>query len=156
MWDAICAPEKVGVGALYAEIPEFSKNRDAVKAHVIKIARIHLEESFDLRTGGTEYGITDGKSRNRNRIWWVQAETMVGFFNAWQITGEEKYIKAVYLQWNWIKKSQIDSKCGDWFWSVDASGYPDFSHPKGGNWKTPYHTARMCLELIGRIENHGN
>jgi mannobiose 2-epimerase len=152
IWEAVTVPEDAGIGEIYAEVPEFAKNREAIRAHVIKMARVQLDEGFDAVTGALENEIHEKNKRDRTRIWWCQAESMVGFFNAWQLTGEEKYIKAVHLQWKWIKTHQRDTVNGDWFWGVAPDGRPILQYPKGGNWKTPYHNARACMEIIRRME----
>lgn len=85
-----------------------------------------------------------------SRIWWVQAEAMVGMVNAWELTGEEKFLSAACQVWQFIQDHMIDHSNGEWFWEVDASGQPNLSRPKGGLWKTSYHNGRACLEIIQR------
>jgi mannose/cellobiose epimerase-like protein (N-acyl-D-glucosamine 2-epimerase family) len=45
-----------------------------------------------------------------------------------------------------------DRRHGDWFATVDAAGRPR-DHEKAGFWKTPYHNARACLEILGRTQD---
>jgi mannobiose 2-epimerase len=115
----------------------------------INIARTALVEGFDKTTGGFENTMLDGK-RDTTRIWWNQAESLNGFYNAWELTGGEDFKNAFLKEWEWIKKSQRDSKNGDWFWAVDKEGNPDLHEVKGGNWKTSYHNSRCCMELLKR------
>jgi mannobiose 2-epimerase len=84
------------------------------------------------------------------RIWWVQAEALVGLVNAWELSGDEAYLEAAETVWTWIDEHQADREQGEWFWAVDANGIPDRSHPKGGLWKTSYHNGRACMEIIQR------
>lgn len=101
--------------------------------------------------GGLAY-----ESENENRIsekhWWPQAEAMIGFFNAYQITGDEKYFQYSLGCWRFTSNYIRDHQHGEWFWGV----YTDHSlmqgHDKVGLWKCPYHNARACMELIRRIE----
>jgi|WetSurMetagenome_2_1015567.scaffolds.fasta_scaffold94812_1 cellobiose epimerase len=116
---------------------------------VIRMARIGLDEGFDKTTGGFENTFIDGK-RDRTRIWWNQAEALNGFYNAWELTGQDDFKQAFMKEWNWISTYQKDAKDGDWFWAVDAAGKPDLTQPKGGNWKTAYHNSRCCMELLRR------
>ena len=84
--------------------------------------------------------------------WWPQAEALIGFYNAYQLTGKVEYLDIVYKNWKFIKKHIIDPQNGEWFWGV----YEDYSvmrKDKAGFWKCPYHNSRACLELIRRIEN---
>lgn len=124
---------------------------ERIRPAVIRLAETALAEGFDPRTGGMENEWHEGH-KDRTRIWWCQAETLVGFYNAWQMTGDGKFLTAAAKTARWIEGFQKDRAGGDWFWAVDPEGKPDLSQPKGGNWKTSYHNARCCMELIHRIE----
>lgn len=88
------------------------------------------------------------------RIWWVQAETVVGFLNGWQKDKEQtKYLEAARNQWEFINKYVIDKRAGsEWFREVDPDGTPDPESPIVEPWKCPYHNGRMCFEVIRRME----
>ena len=58
------------------------------------------------------------------RSWWEQAETVVGFLNAFEITGDESYLERSLNSWEYIKKNFIDKKNGSWFSYVSESGVP--------------------------------
>lgn len=83
------------------------------------------------------------------RVWWVQAEAILGFVHAWEKTGDEKYREAVREIWRYVRETMIDKRPGsEWFWDVDESGVPQSRKPIVEPWKCPYHNGRMCLELI--------
>jgi len=88
------------------------------------------------------------------RIWWVQAETVVGFLNGYEKNPEKtEYLKAAKETWEFIKKYVIDKREGsEWFWRVSIDGMPDEGKPIVEPWKCPYHNGRMCLEVIKRSE----
>ncbi|MCR4657618.1 MAG: AGE family epimerase/isomerase [Lachnospiraceae bacterium] len=89
---------------------------------------------------------------NTVRIWWVQAETVVGFVNAYEKSGDEKYLKAAENVWNYIKEYQIDKREGsEWFYAVDENRRPDPEKPIVEEWKCPYHNGRMCMEIMKRL-----
>ncbi len=96
-----------------------------------------------------ENGIVD-----TTRVWWVQAEAVVGFLNGWQRTpGEPRYLEAAWDIWEYIKENLVDKREGsEWFWSVDEGGKP-LEKPIVEPWKCPYHNGRMCIEVIRRIRN---
>lgn len=121
-----------------------------IRQPIIDAARVALVEAFDRTTGGFENCKLDGK-QDTTRIWWCQAEALVGFFNAWELTGGEDFKSAFQKEWEWIKVHQIDLKNGDWFAAVSKEGNPDLSQAKGGNWKTSYHNARCCMEILRRV-----
>lgn len=84
------------------------------------------------------------------RVWWVQAEALLGFLNAWKHTGEDRYLDAARSQWEYIKEKIIDPREGsEWFWSVREDGTP-IEKPIVEPWKCPYHNGRMCLEVLRR------
>lgn len=90
---------------------------------------------------------------DQRRIWWVQAEAVVGFYNAYQKTGDEKYLAASNDIWAFIKEHVVDHReGGEWFWNVDENGTPEWKRPIVEPWKCPYHNGRMCMEIIRRID----
>lgn len=86
------------------------------------------------------------------RVWWVQAEAIVGFVNGYQKDREKScYLKAAEELWDYIGSYVIDKREGsEWFWSVDAEKKP-MEKPIVEPWKCPYHNGRMCMEVIRRI-----
>lgn len=89
---------------------------------------------------------------NKHRIWWVQAETVVGFLNGWQKNPDKpEYLDAAKAEWNFIKEYVIDKRKGsEWYWEVDPDGKPYEGRPIVEPWKCPYHNGRMCFEVIKR------
>ena len=87
-----------------------------------------------------------------DRHWWVQAETVVGFLNAYTMTGIEEYLEMSLKAWRFISENMVDRKNGEWYWSVDNNLKPNLKDDKAGFWKCPYHDSRMCLEIIERIK----
>lgn len=92
---------------------------------------------------------------NENRVWWVQAETVIGFLNGYEKEPEKtEYLKAAVSEWEFIKKYVIDKREGsEWFWEVNKDGSPIEGRPIVEPWKCPYHNGRMCMELIKRSKN---
>lgn len=88
--------------------------------------------------------------------WWPQAEAMVGFFNAYQITGDPKYLYNSLQSWAFIKKYIKDDKNGEWFWGVNSDFSTMHNEDKAGFWKCPYHNGRACVEIIKRIKSITN
>lgn len=85
------------------------------------------------------------------RVWWVQAEAMVGFCNCYEKTGEEKYKDITEQLWDYIKNYIIDKREGsEWFWDLDKENNPVSRKPIVEPWKCPYHNGRMCMEIIRR------
>lgn len=91
---------------------------------------------------------------NVNRVWWVQAETVVGFLNGYEKSPEHtEYLDAAKAQWEFIKEYVIDKREGsEWYWEVRADGTPIVGRPIVEPWKCPYHNGRMCMEVLKRIQ----
>lgn len=93
----------------------------------------------------------DKEHIEKKRVWWVQAESVVGFINAYQKSSDKKYLDVAKEIWEYIKVGMIDKREGsEWFNEVGFDGKP-FEHKEiVGPWKCPYHNGRMCLEVISR------
>ena len=102
------------------------------------------------KNGGLNYELEAGLW-NKEKHWWVQAEAMVGFFNAFQISGKHIFYDRFEECWQFIKQYMLDRQNGEWFWGLNE----DFSVMQGqdkvGFWKCPYHNARACLEILKRL-----
>ncbi len=111
-------------------------------------ARIY-ETAFDGHSlaNECEKGVVD-----ESRVWWVQAETVVGFLNGYeQEPSKLEYLEAAKKVWGFIQEYVVDKrKGGEWFWKVDREGRPIGEEPIVEPWKCPYHNGRMCFEVIRR------
>lgn len=89
---------------------------------------------------------------NTTRVWWVQAETVLGFLNGYEKSPEIKeYLEAAKNEWNYIKTHIIDKRPGsEWLSEVDIDNNPTSRKPIVEPWKCPYHNGRMCFEVIKR------
>jgi mannobiose 2-epimerase len=119
-----------------------------MKTNAVKMADA-AAEGLD-KDGGLWYE-TESSHLIKEKHWWPQAEAMVGFFNAAQVSGDEKYIQRSINSWQFTKQFILDAKNGEWFWGVkeDYSIMPN--EEKAGLWKCPYHNGRACLELLRRL-----
>lgn len=94
-----------------------------------------------------ENGVVD-----TTRVWWVQAETVIGFLNAYQKNPDKKeYLEAAKSVWGYIRDNIVDKRPGsEWFSEVDENRQPTSRKDIVEPWKCPYHNGRMCLEVIRR------
>ena len=99
-----------------------------------------------------EYFITD-KKWVKEKHWWPQAEAMVGFFHAWQTSGNRQWLYQSIQSWVFVKEKLLDKQNGEWFWGIDEKGELMLQEDKAGFWKCPYHNSRACLEIIKRIQS---
>ena len=97
---------------------------------------------------GLDYEIVNGK-KNTTRAWWPQAETMLGFGFGWQETKDPVWLKRMRIQWDYIRKTTVDSReGGEWFNELREDGTLVEEKPMVEEWKCPYHNGRMCLRLM--------
>lgn len=94
----------------------------------------------------------DRGKENKMRVWWVQAESVIGFINAYQKDPKQpEYLRAAVDIWNYIQTKMKDPRpSSEWFWQVDDSGSPDRQKPMVEPWKCPYHNGRLCFEILRR------
>ena len=101
--------------------------------------------------GGLCYEGRDGRIIDPGCECWPQAEAIVGFLNAFQLSGEEKFLIAARQNWDYIQRRLVDRVHGEWFWRINPDGQPDAKLPKVSEWKGPYHGSRACLEALRRL-----
>jgi cellobiose epimerase len=115
----------------------------------LEIARATLAEGVDPDGGVINEGGPHGYT-NTSKDWWPQAEAVVGFLNAYQLSGDPVFLKASLHSWDFIQARFIDRVNGDWIESVERDGTP-IPLPKVSLWKCPYHTGRSCMEVVERV-----
>jgi len=138
---------------LIQEAAEVIADQEILKK--IKLVSVQIAEAATEglnKDGGLWYEFDGDKNHLvKEKHWWPQAEAMIGFFNAWQMTGDEDYLQKSLNSWGFVKLHILDTKNGEWFWGVDENGEV-MDEDKVGLWKCPYHNGRACLELIKRIK----
>jgi mannobiose 2-epimerase len=121
-----------------------------VGALAVRIADTTLTEGVDADGGvynqGGPGGLTD-----TNKEWWPQAEAVVGFLNAYQLSREERFLAAALQTWDFIEGRLIDRRRGEWFRGVTRDGRVLDGELKVSFWKCPYHNGRTGLEATRRL-----
>ncbi|OQP63258.1 N-acyl-D-glucosamine 2-epimerase [Niastella vici] len=87
----------------------------------------------------------------KEKHWWPQAEALVGFYNAWQLSDRHEFLQYAFNNWAFIKQYIRDNKNGEWFWGITEDHVVMPGQDKAGLWKCPYHNGRACMEIIRRI-----
>jgi len=118
----------------------------------VKIAEVTLAEGTDADGGiynlGGPAGVIDPVKE-----WWPQAEAVIGFLNAYQLSREERFLAAALKAWAFIETRLIDRAHGEWFRGVTRDGRVLGDQLKVSFWKCPYHNGRMGLEAVRRLRN---
>jgi mannobiose 2-epimerase len=124
--------------------------RSAIRDAAIALARATLAEGIDTDGGLLNEALPNGET-DADKYWWVQAEAIVGFANAYQETQDADFTEAAVAVWEFARRNLADEKLGEWYFRVDRDGEPYPEDDKVGMWKCPYHGARACLEIVERV-----
>ena len=127
----------------------------AVRKAALQMAQVTLDEGRD-HDGALLYDADPDGPVDDDRHWWPQAEAVVGFLNAYQLTSARRFLDAALACWVFIENHLIDRKGGEWFSRVAKDGTSYTSEDKVGPWKGPYHNARACLEVMTRVDGFGH
>jgi len=161
--DEISYGHDIELSWLLVEAAEVLGDPDLItraKQEALAIAAATAAEGIDQDGGVYSEGNPRGPT-NMNKEWWEQAESVVGFFNAYRISGNPGDFAHAMNSWNFIQEKLVDRKNGDWHNTLRRDGSPILtftthsgkiiSNAKLSVWKCPYHNSRCCLELIDRI-----
>jgi cellobiose epimerase len=121
-----------------------------VQALAGRMAEAVLREGIDA-DGALRYEGKGGNVIDAGKECWPQAEAVIGFLNAYQLSGDEKYFRASRRAYDFIEQKLADRIHGEWFWRITPEGQVDPNLPKVSEWKGPYHGSRMCLETLHRL-----
>jgi mannobiose 2-epimerase len=138
LWEAA---EDQGDPALSAQV------RESAIEIAAAVYRDGLDEDGSLLYESGPEGLVDA-----GKAWWAQAEAVVGFYNAYQLTGQVHFAQAARRCWAYIQAKMVDRVHGDWFKQLHRDGTPDPTSYKAGPWDCPYHHSRMCFEMLDRLD----
>lgn len=119
---------------------------------VIKgLAEAAYRNAFDKKQRGLN-NEREGERIDRQKIWWVQAESVVGFYNAYQNEPDRKeYLQASEQIWEFIQQYMVDAVSGEWIETISKDNTSNPKLPLVHPWKCPYHNGRMCMEMMRRL-----
>ncbi len=146
-WLLVEAAEVLGSETLIA------RARDAA----VRMAERTLAEGRDADGSLYYEAHGDGQLIDANKHWWPQAEALVGFQNAFEMTGNPAFAEAVRDVWAFIRDHVTDHAHGEWHAKLTPDGRPytateDADACLAGPWKCPYHNGRACFEMLERLK----
>jgi len=122
-----------------------------VRSTAVKMAQAVYAQGLD-RDGGLMYEREPDGHLDTNKHWWPQAEVVVGFLNAYELSDQKHFMDVAEESWAFIEKHIVDHEQGEWFWLASKEGVPDARQDKVGPWKCPYHNSRACFEVMERLD----
>ncbi len=118
------------------------------------LAIASLENGFDKSQGALN-NEREFDRVNRTKVWWVQAEAVIGFYNYFQNSNRAEFLEASERVVKFIRENVIDKSTGEWIENIAADGNTDKTQALVHEWKCPYHNGRMCAEMIARLSEEG-
>ena len=104
-----------------AEVLGDAALRRQAEAVALPMAEVVLREGIDT-DGALRYEGKGGKIIDGGKECWPQAEAVIGFLNACQISRDEKYLAAMLRVWDFIANQLVDRVHGEWFWRITPEG----------------------------------
>ncbi len=134
-----------------AEVLDESAILEEVWKAAAGMAQAVLDQGID-KDGGLLYEGRGKEIIDTDKHWWPQAEAVVGFLNAYELSGKDYFLKASQRSWQFIEKFIVDHQYGEWYWKVSRDGTPSNDKYKVDPWKGPYHNSRACFEVLQRLD----
>lgn len=126
-------------------------SREMGRDRVMPIFEHTHRYGVDWRNGGLFVeGPRDGQASERQKEFWQQAEALVGFLDAYQLSGDRKYADAFCAVHDFVFERMIPPEPGEWLPLLTEDGTPIWNY-MGHNWKTCYHTVRAMCEVVQRL-----
>ncbi len=127
----------------------------AARESALDLAEAVLQEGVDA--DGSLFGASGPHGIvGTHKDWWPQAEAVIGFHNAFELSGDPRFRQRARESWDYIRNHFVDRTRGGWFARLHQDGTPDPTSVKVGPWNCPYHSARLCLEMMTRLEERAD
>lgn len=119
---------------------------------VLPIYEHTYKNGVDWENGGLYVeGKKIGPATERTKEFWQQAEALVGFADAYLLTGDEKYLTAFKNIHDFVFDKMINWEMGEWFALLAEDGEPIWDY-MGTSWKVFYHTVRGTCLTVKKLE----
>ncbi len=102
---------------------------------------------YDEANGGFyDSGRFNQPADRRTKVWWVQAEVIVGALYMHRLTQDSKYLSIFEKTADFIEKNMVDWENGEWHANITPEGKPQGD--KANPWKAGYHNGRAMIECL--------
>lgn len=132
-----------------AEVIENEKLLKECEELSLKMMQGVMDNAIDGKNGG--FNVLQNNLPTENiKIWWVQAEMVLGLLNCFKITNDISYKNKAIELINFISNNFVGEK-GEWYTEIDINNRPVSSIPIVHFWKSMYHTTRYYTQVIEKI-----
>lgn len=139
VWYRLAALEQIGAA-----------DNEARRVGAAQYALLHAA-GFDPADGGFfNLAAPDGTRVDAAKIWWVEAEGLLGSLIVALRCGSALARRDFLATLDWIERHQVDWEVGEWH--AEILGRTVKPLPKGGPWKEAYHQGRALLDGIELLE----
>ncbi|RIV17940.1 N-acylglucosamine 2-epimerase [Fibrisoma montanum] len=88
---------------------------------------------------------------DREKEFWQHAEALIGFLDAYRLTGFDWYLEAYECVHRFVFDKMINHAVGEWWPLMTRKGVPIWTH-MSHSWKINYHTVRSMIQSIRRLD----
>jgi mannose 2-epimerase len=124
---------------------------DPWKDRLETLARHTARFGVDQQFGGVFVeGPRNGPARDLQKEFWQQAESLVGFLDAYILFRDRAYWDAFLKVFDFVWGKMINHEVGEWFALLGRDGTVRWDY-LGHAWKNNYHTVRSMVQALARL-----
>lgn len=114
----------------------------------VQLHQAAYAHGWDAEHGGLIYGFAPDRSPcDRDKYFWVQAESFASAWRLWRLTGDRVFLDQYERTWAWSWRHLVDHQYGAWFRIVGDDGRK-LESTKSPAGKTDYHTMGACWDVM--------
>ncbi len=118
---------------------------------VVPIYEHTYKHGVDWKYGGIYVeGERNGEATERTKEFWQQAEALIGFLDAYSVTGDKRYLDAYLNIHDFVFNKVINWELGEWLPLLKENGDVLWDY-MGTSWKVFYHTVRGTCQMVNRM-----
>jgi mannobiose 2-epimerase len=120
-------------------------------AIVDRVAAHALNWGYDTELGGVyARGPLNGPAFDTDKIFWTNAEALVGFLHAFEVTDRAEYRRAFLGIWKFAHAHLAHPELVEWHVRADRDGNV-IDQALGDRWTGGFHTTRAAIEVRERL-----
>ncbi|MDR1427359.1 MAG: AGE family epimerase/isomerase [Bifidobacteriaceae bacterium] len=142
------------LGWLLGEADQVLEGSAAVHTDLVDAIGDHtLTWGYDAQYGGIyREGPMTGPATDTDKEFWQNAEALVGFLHAYQLTGRPEYFDAFAHTWEFANRHLIHPTAAEWRIRTTRDGQV-IDGALGNQWTGGYHTVRAAIESVRRLKS---